>query len=164
MDDEFKFKLELLKYEMDTVQSGIRAYSQVQFTIKGWAITIFSGFIFFAAKEKQPIFLSLSAIAVILFWILDAIFKSIQEVYICRATKIEHFLQKLEFLPDKHPFQNFTVPNTESAFEQLKGMAKAKATLQAGLMPQLALLYVVMLAVIAVLGIAGINILQSVGH
>ena len=151
MDDEFQFKLGLLKQEMDTVQNGIRTYGQVQFTIKGWAITIFSGFIFFATKETKPIFLSLSAVAVILFWILDATFKSLQQVYIERATKIEEFLQGLTPAQGGKAFDKFTVPNIESTFNNLNGPAKARGVLRAGLMLQLALLYVVMLVVIGVL-------------
>ncbi len=153
MDDEFQFKLDLLRQEMDTVQDGIRAYGQVQFTIKGWAITVFSGFVFFAARETQPIFLGLSAIAVILFWILDAIFKSIQEVYIERATKIEQFLQGLKPAQGGVAFHNFPVPNIETSFSGLKGQARNRAALRAGSRLQLAVLYVVMLAVIGALAL-----------
>ena len=50
MDNGFQFKLDLLKLEMDAVQNGVQTYDQDQFTIKRWAITVFSGFVFFAAK------------------------------------------------------------------------------------------------------------------
>jgi len=49
MDDEFQYKFELLKQEMDNLQNGIRNYDGTLFTIKGWAITVFSAFIIFAA-------------------------------------------------------------------------------------------------------------------
>lgn len=143
----FDLKLDLLKKEMDNIQGHIRAYGQVQFTIKGWAITIYSGFIFFAVKEKEPVFLGLCAITVLLFWLLDAIFKSIQKVYIDRAIKIESFLQELPVTKGKQAFKDFPVPNTESRFEQLTPWEKVEGALSAAFTFQLALLYIVMLAV-----------------
>jgi hypothetical protein len=154
MTDEFSFKFELLKREMDAVQSGIRTYGQVQFTIKGWAITLFSGFIFFAAKEKQPIFLGLCALAVILFWILDVVFKSIQKVYIDRAVEIETWLHGVKFASDQDPLQGLTIPNIDTKFEQLNARDKLKNFLRAGLTLQLSLFYFVMLIVVVVVAVS----------
>jgi hypothetical protein len=160
MVDEFNFKFELLKREMDAVQSGIRTYGQVQFTIKGWAITLFSGFIFFAAKEKQPVFLGLCAMAVILFWTLDAIFKSIQRVYIDRAVEIETWLHNVKFASDMDPLKGLSIPNIDTMFEQLSVSAKLKNFLRAGLTTQLSLLYFVMLIVVAVVAVSKSWIVQ----
>ena len=155
MNEESQIKLDLLKHEMDSVQNNLRAYGQIQFTIKGWAITLFSGFIYFAVKEQQPIFLGLCALTVVLFWLLDAIFKSIQTVYIDRARKIEAFLQHLDFSQDLHlHFQNFPIPNTEAAFDAMQGKRWGKAVFHASLTPQLALLYIVMLILLLVLAVS----------
>jgi hypothetical protein len=141
-----EMKFEILKWEMSAVQDGMRTYGQVQFTIKGWAITVFSGFIFFAVKEDEPMFLILCAISVFLFWILDAIFKSIQKVYIIRAGTIELCLRE-----DRLPA---VMPGIEKAFSDYwNKKEQIKKALEAGREFQLALLYLVMIVAIEVLGI-----------
>ena len=75
MKDEFDYKYELLLKEIDILQSNIRSYDSIIFTIKGWSITIFSGFLFFSAKENQTVYLLFAALSVVLFWALDATFK-----------------------------------------------------------------------------------------
>ena len=46
VEDEFDYKFKLLMNEMDHLQSGIGSYDTIMFTIKGWAITAFSAFVF----------------------------------------------------------------------------------------------------------------------
>jgi hypothetical protein len=41
MSTNFDYQFELLKFELDTLQQGIRTYDSILFIIKGWAITIF---------------------------------------------------------------------------------------------------------------------------
>lgn len=81
MDDEFQYKFKLMKQEIDNLQNGIRSYDSILFIIKGWAITVFTAFIFFAADKQRPLYLNICAVAVILFWFLDSIYKSIQLRY-----------------------------------------------------------------------------------
>jgi hypothetical protein len=151
MDDNFKFKFELLKQEMDSVQKGIHTYGQLQFTIKGWAITLFSGFVIFALDKDMWVILVVGAAVVIFFWFLDASFKGLQKVYLDRAKKIERFLQKVEPAKGERAFENFRVPNTESGFNRLKGWKKAKDFLCTLFLPRLCPLYLVMLAAMVVL-------------
>jgi hypothetical protein len=65
---------------MDIVQGEKRRYSQIQFTVKGWAITVFSGICTLSIKDGKPDLLLLAALSVLLFWILDAIFKGLQTI------------------------------------------------------------------------------------
>lgn len=154
MDDEFQYKFELVKQEIDSLQSGIRSYDGILFTIKGWAITIFSTFIFFAADKKQPLFLLFCAIAIVLFWLLDSTYRSIQRIYIRRYNAIERYLQSLEFSQaiKERSFKDFYIPNTGASFN-VKGITKYTEIFQVAFMYHNALLYISMLFLVVILSI-----------
>lgn len=148
--DEFKYKFELLKDEIGHIQSSISAYDNILFIIKGWAITIFSGFVIFAIDKNKPVFLAFTAAAVILFWILDALFKSMQRVYIDRNNLIEGYLQSREF-SNAIRFQifgNFLSPNIGSSF-RVKPMQKYINLWKAMFLMHNVLLYLPMLVILA---------------
>src|SRR5215217_5483838 len=69
-----KTKLDLLKQEFDSVQGGIARCGDVQFKIKGWAITIFSAFVLIAVQHGKPVLLVACAGTVVLFWLLDSFY------------------------------------------------------------------------------------------
>ncbi|WLE97636.1 MAG: hypothetical protein QTN59_02110 [Candidatus Electrothrix communis] len=125
MNDEFQYKFELLKQEIEILQNGIRTYDGILFTIKGWSITVFSTFIFFAADKQKTIFIVYSTITILLFWILDSLFKSIQKVYTHRYNQLERFLQGDEFSQalTERTFKTFPVPNIQNGFN-LSGKEK----------------------------------------
>lgn len=118
MKDKFEYKYEILLKEVDNLQSGIRNYDTLLFRIKGWAITVFSGFIFFAAKENEPFYTFLGALAILFFWVLDAINKSFQRGFIIRANKIEHFLRTKDFEKaiEDRSFHGFNIPDLGGRF------------------------------------------------
>jgi hypothetical protein len=97
MKDEFKYRLELLKQEMKTAQNGIKTYNEAQFKVKSFALPLLAGFLTFAMDKHRPIFLLSSVVIVILFWIQDAYFQSIQKVYMDRAREIEKIFLSAEF-------------------------------------------------------------------
>lgn len=146
MNSEFQYKFELLKQEIDILQNGIRTYDNTLFMIKGWSITIFSAFITFAADKDKPVFLIYCGISIMLFWLLDSIYKSIQRIYISRYNEIESFLKSSDF--DKaikeESFDCFQVVNTGSGFK-ISGKEKYKAIFRAGIMLHNFLPYLVML-------------------
>src|SRR5690606_23904900 len=80
--DYIEYKLNVINTELHAIQENIDRYGQFQFTIKGWTITIFSGFILLAVEQSKPILLATCAISIVLFWIFDASFKCIQKIYI----------------------------------------------------------------------------------
>ena len=89
MEDLFSYRLSLLQKEMEMLQNGIRGYDSIVFTIKGWAITVFSAIILFAVDKQRP-FLYLFCIASVLsFWLIDSYYKSTQNILISRYRKIE---------------------------------------------------------------------------
>lgn len=118
MKDLFSYRLELLQKEMEMLQNGIRGYDSIVFTIKGWAITVFSGIILFAVDKQKP-FLYLFCIASVLaFWLIDAFYKSTQNCLIIRYSKIETFLRSPEFeqVMSSQDFGTFRVPYFQEGF------------------------------------------------
>ena len=154
MNDEFDYKFELLKQEMETLQNGIRTYDSNLFTIKGWAVTIFSTAVYFSIQARQPIYLMLGAMSVLLFWMIDAVFKAVQRIYILRYNKIEQYLQSPRFAQAvaNHSFKDFIIPDVGSGFH-LATKKYWPAILQAAISLPTVLLYVAMLVLIAGLAI-----------
>jgi len=154
MKDEFDYKFELLLKEIEVLQNGIRSYDSILFTIKGWAITIFSAFVLFASKEQQPTYLIFCAAAVILFWALDALNKSFQRRYIIRYNKIEHFLRRREFSEaiKKRSFKGFNLPDV-GARVSVGRRAKKISPLRAAFYLHTFLPYLVMLLITGLIAI-----------
>lgn len=95
--DEFDYRYELLLKEIELLQKRIGDFDTLQFNIKSWSITLFSGFVFLALKEKTKIFVGFGGITVILFWILDSIYRKFQRDHVLRYDIIEEFLRSPEF-------------------------------------------------------------------
>lgn len=108
MTEEFDYKLELLKQEMEISQDGIKTYNEAQFKVKSFAIPLLAGFLTFAMDKQRPIFLLSGIVIVILFWFQDAYFQSIQRVYMERAREIEAIFLSTEFSEafTKHSFSD----------------------------------------------------------
>ena len=147
LHDVFDYKFELLKHEMDALQSGIRSYDSNLFTIKGWAITIFSAFVIFSLQANQPLYLAFCVVPITLFWLVDAIFKTIQRIYTRRYSKIEQFLQSNEFADAvaKRSFGSFTVNDTGTGFHMKMRDVYWPSIIHSATMLPTSLLYSVML-------------------
>jgi hypothetical protein len=97
---------------MEMLQNAIRGYDSILFTIKGWAITLFSGIILFAVDKQKP-FLYWFCVAIILgFWFLDAFYKNTQNMLIERYQKIEVFIRSPDFqqVMLNRDFKDFNIP------------------------------------------------------
>lgn len=148
--DAFEHEWQLLMKEIDILQNSIRSYDTILFQIKGWAITIFSGFVYFVAKEKEPIYLAFAAAAVVLFWALDSTYKSFQRGFIIRFNKIEHVLRRdLRKIVEARSF-DLTLPDLGGRFS-VPHAAKKTAALRAAFFWHTALLYVAMLAILGMM-------------
>lgn len=134
MTNIFDYKFQILKQELETVQTGIDIYNRTLFTIKGWAITLFTGFMIFIAQYKKTgdfVILAMGVV-IVLFWIQDAMFKSLQKVYIERSGEIETYLKSVNFENDLAA-QNFnsgeiTFPEIETKLGEWKEKLFAEAT------------------------------------
>jgi len=154
VEDDFHYKFELLKQEIDNLQNSIRNSTGNVFTIRSWAISAFSAFIFFAADKQKPIFLVFGAISILLFWFLDSIYRSIHRVFLHRYNQIEKFLRSPEFTQSvvNRSFKDFPIPGTSLSFkmslrEQFKSIFKEAYLIHNST------LYIAMLALIGALAI-----------
>lgn len=152
MKDEFDYRFEILKLEIETVQAGIKSYDSILFTIKGWAITIFSAFIVIALQVERPLYLVFCAASIILFWLIDTLFKVIQWIYRGRYLQLEKYLQSSDFLDAIHRrcLDNFTTPDIDRRFHVQRGLWRL--AIHAAITPNTSMLYLLMIAFLAILG------------
>src|SRR5215217_2271234 len=141
-----KTKLDLLKQEFDSVQGGIARCGDVQFKIKGWAITIFSAFVLIAVQHEKLVLLVACAGTVVLFWLLDSFYKSLQYLYIDRAVEMECLVNRP--YRDGVPCFNGWCSFDEQRYEERKGFCLWAKMLKNVRRLQIALLYMAMLALL----------------
>jgi hypothetical protein len=152
MADECDHKFELLKLEIQILQDSIRSYVFILFTIKGWTITLFSAVIFFSVQSTKPLYLVFCAVSVILFWVVDGVFKVTQKKFIERYNIIQSFLQSPQFSQavKERSFKDFVLPDL---FHTKSGGSRNRLLLLARSMFYIstAIIYVIMLVLIGVL-------------
>jgi hypothetical protein len=144
VNDEFDYKFDLLKQEIDAAQQGIRTYDNILFVIKGWAITIFAAFVVFATQADEPRYILLCLLSVMMFWLIDVTFKIIQRIYRARYVQIEKYLQSDEFslATKERSFKDFRIPDLDSGFHVRREYLQE--ILRATLTPNTSIPYVVM--------------------
>lgn len=128
-DDLFNFKLELLKKEIDLINSVIARYDGILFRIKGWTITLWLPIVGWGIHGKSiPIFL-LALFIPIIFCFIELEFKKIQRQYIFRGNKLEKFFRDNEKL--KKAFVEQDIPENPGVYDpnahaigQLKELSK----------------------------------------
>lgn len=147
MTDLFAYQLELLKQEMDMLQNSIRGYDSMLFTIKGWAITIFSGIVLFAVDKQKPVLYLFCIASVLAFWLIDAFYKSTQNLLIKRYRKIEILLQSPDFetVMINRTFGNFQIPHFQESWVDAQRPERLKLVIRAALQGHTYTLYVFLL-------------------
>ena len=104
-------KRDLATKELEAAHEGIHTYGKVQFTIKGWAITVFAAFFGAAADKDMWQLLIPCFFALLLFWRLDSIYKGIQKAYISRAEDLETYLR------GEQTMSELLIPNMEKTVD-----------------------------------------------
>jgi hypothetical protein len=94
--DSFSFRLEILRDELGRSQNRIENYDSLIFRIKGWAITLWLGTLWFALKENLPLLLFAAIPVLISFWLIETQYKRYQQRHIVRIRHIEKFLNATE--------------------------------------------------------------------
>ena len=110
----FDFRLEILKQEIDNLQSSIRNYNNILYLIKGWSITIFSGLIALAIQQNNEKIILISIPTVLMFWLIETLARIVQRHFIARYHKIEWFLRSKSRLEDawqKEDFHDLNFPD-----------------------------------------------------
>lgn len=97
-EDAFKYQLDILKWELDYIQSGIRQMDEITTSIKNWAIVIWSGSIGIAiGSDSLRPYIGFTFLIPVLFWLVDARWRKIQRSFIYRMNQIRDFLNSDEF-------------------------------------------------------------------
>ena len=81
---EEEARLELLKTELNAVQSSIQSLDTTVFQIKGWCVTVVLAIGGFAVSSRAPALTLIGMAAVIGFFLLNCQFKTIQRKFIRR--------------------------------------------------------------------------------
>ena len=87
--EEMEARLALLKYELEALQTSIRAFDTILFQIKGWCVTATFAVAGFTVTSNRPALLFVGVAATIGFWLVDALYKSTQRVFILRNRDLE---------------------------------------------------------------------------
>lgn len=96
-DDAFAFRLEMLKKELDFIDSSIRKIDDIGNSIKNWAILSWTGAIaIILGKSELYGYVVFSAIPPLLFMMLDAHWRKVQRRFIYRQGMISNFLNSSE--------------------------------------------------------------------
>jgi hypothetical protein len=99
MSDEslFNRKLTILFKEWDYLQAHIGRLDTMIFNIRQWCITIFAALLAASATLRMPALMLGCLFPILLFWLIDGTWKSIQRNYILRTREIEAFLASKDF-------------------------------------------------------------------
>jgi len=93
MQSPFEFQMEILKVELDQINSAIRQMDDITKNIKDWAIvtwTLSLGTTLATASLHS--FIGFTAIIPLVFWLIDARYRQIQRRFIYRIRQISDFL------------------------------------------------------------------------
>jgi hypothetical protein len=97
--DAFKFQLEILKLELQTINGIIGRINDLTYKIKNWAIVIWAGSIalILGNNENFNDYLLYTAILPIMFWFVDAWLRRTERSFIFRTYKISEYLNSDDY-------------------------------------------------------------------
>lgn len=129
MKSKLELQFDFLKEEYNNLQLNIRNYDNLLFIIKGWAITIYVGFIYFSIRESRFELIILSILLPLLFWVVDSIFKSFQARFILRSQLIEDYLKSAKFDKDIRREEIKGIPIPDMFAREIIGLGKEQKAL-----------------------------------
>jgi len=99
--EPFDFKLEILKWELTSIEKVIERMDNLAQASKNWAILIWAGSISLGlgkdAGNYRPIILFFTSIIPILFWLMDSFYRKLQRRSTYRLERITDFLNSENF-------------------------------------------------------------------
>lgn len=101
--------LEFLRQEYFQLQQTVEDFDKRNLTIKTWSVTVSMAAVGAAITQKAPILLVLASGSALLFWIIEALWKSFQLAYYHRIRTIESYMR------GGGP-EDFTVPDINRAW------------------------------------------------
>jgi uncharacterized membrane protein len=83
---------DFLREEYFHLQKSVDDYDQRTLTMKGWSVTASLAAVGAAFTQKAPSLLLMASTSALLFWVIEAIWKSFQQAYYPRIRAIEDFM------------------------------------------------------------------------
>ena len=68
-------------FYMDMIQGIINRMANNSFMLKGWAVTLIAGIFVLASKDTDKMYFLIAYIPIILFWLLDSYYLSLERLY-----------------------------------------------------------------------------------
>lgn len=96
--------ISFLQQEYFHLQKTVESFDERALTIKGWSVTVSMFGIGAAYLQHVPSLLLLSSASALMFWIIEALWKTFQRAFSLRLEEMEHYLN------DKSPQQDFPFP------------------------------------------------------
>jgi hypothetical protein len=84
---------DFLRQEYFHLQNSVEDFDKRSLTIKSWSVTSSLAAIGFALKEERPVLLLVGSASALLFWVIEAIWKSYQQAHYPRIRAIEDFMR-----------------------------------------------------------------------
>jgi len=96
--EPFEYRLELMKWELDNIESSIRKIDDLGNNTKNWAIVTWVGAIAVLLRESNlHEFIYVTAFPPLLFMMADAHWRKLQRRFIYRMNKISEFINSVDF-------------------------------------------------------------------
>ncbi len=94
----FEYQFDLLKSELTLINAIIRQMDDIGKSIKNWAIVVWIASVgWFISTPTLRYYFWITAILPLVFWIVDASFRSVQRKFIFRMDEISEFLNDSRF-------------------------------------------------------------------
>jgi hypothetical protein len=101
--------MEFVRQEYFHLQKTVEDFDQRTLTIKAWSVTVSIAGVGAAFTQKASVLLILAAASALLFWIIEALWKSFQLAYFHRIRTIEAYMRG-------EGLEDFTAPDITRAW------------------------------------------------
>ena len=109
---EEEARLELLKIELQGVQSSIQSLDGIVFQIKGWCVSAALAIGGFAVSTHTPALTLIGLIAIVGFFFINCQFKAIQRAFIKRSNEVDSELKTVGVVEFLRGAGNFEIVGT----------------------------------------------------
>lgn len=145
MNDAFEYRFEILKKELDSIDSSIRKIDDIGHSIKNWAIITWTGSIaFFLGQPELHQYILFTAIPPLAFLFSDAHWRQIQRRFTFRQGRISDYLNSNKFdaaVTDRAFELNLLDPMALKSTED-DGFKKSTSMLRILGIPSVSLIYI----------------------